>query len=330
MTSQSAFGKRSQEKLRSTCLTGAGAESKSGIRARQRFEERSLERLLVAGLDEPAVDAVLELVARRDRGGTRHDDRLPHRHRLQQRRRRARIAVVPHRQRHDAGGRETLARLLERDVRFQRRRSAAARRGSVRAPPSRRCGSSAPGGAPRSRGGARSRGADRRRRKTSTSGSARPGRKASTSTPKGTKTTGGPPGPTIAQHAASFSLYATTAVPGAERCGSAAASVCRGAARAAPEARSRRRRPADARGRPLQQDQRDPDRVDRREHTSAALRAEGGEHGGEVPAVAADAYSGLLIARRPRAPTARFRRAARGCGAPRTPHAASSSRPNRR
>ncbi len=88
--------------------------------------QRALERMRVAGLDEPAVLSVDEAVAACDRLRPRHDDRLAERHRLEQHGGRAGVAVVEDRERNGAGRVEPVPHLRERkigldlDVRRQR------------------------------------------------------------------------------------------------------------------------------------------------------------------------------------------------------------------
>ena len=115
--SQSASMYRSQVKSRST-VSRACAPSSPG--SRQRVEQRALERLRVARLDEPAVDSVLELVPVGDRVGAGDDDGLRHRHRLQEHGRGAAVAVRLHRKGDDACAAEAVAHLLEREVALDR------------------------------------------------------------------------------------------------------------------------------------------------------------------------------------------------------------------
>ena len=94
----------------------ARAESPRVELVAQHIGERALESRLVARRDEPAVLAVDEPVARLDRLRARDDDRLRERHRLEQHRRRAGVAVLPDRQRDDAGLGEPPPHLVERDL----------------------------------------------------------------------------------------------------------------------------------------------------------------------------------------------------------------------
>ena len=82
----------------------------------QHLTQRALERMRVARLDEPAVLAVDEAVAARDRLRPRHDDRLGERHRLEQHRGRAGVAVVEDGKRHGACSFEPVPHLRERKV----------------------------------------------------------------------------------------------------------------------------------------------------------------------------------------------------------------------
>ena len=90
------------------------------LRVGQQIRDGVLERGEVSRRDEAAVDPVLQVVAARDRGSTGHDDRLPARHRLEQRRGRTRVAVVPHREHDDARPRQAVAHDRERDVGLHR------------------------------------------------------------------------------------------------------------------------------------------------------------------------------------------------------------------
>ena len=97
-------------------LAGLQPRPAASARIVEHARDGLLERSEIAGRDETAVDAVLEVVAARDRRGARDDDRLPARHRLQQRRRRARVRVLAHGERDDTCAQQALADTAERHV----------------------------------------------------------------------------------------------------------------------------------------------------------------------------------------------------------------------
>ena len=85
----------------------------------QHLAEGTLEAFVVARRYKTAVLPVDEAVPRRDRLRAGDDHRLCERHRLQEHRRRPRVAVLAHGERHDPRAREPLPHLLEREVRLE-------------------------------------------------------------------------------------------------------------------------------------------------------------------------------------------------------------------
>lgn len=75
-----------------------------------------LERGEIAGSDEAAVGAVLEVVAASDRRGSRHDGGLSARHRLQQCRCCPRVRVLTHGERNNTGAQQTRTDVAERHI----------------------------------------------------------------------------------------------------------------------------------------------------------------------------------------------------------------------
>ncbi len=288
-------GRRTRSHVR-LASTVARARAPSDARmplVAEHVAQRPLERLRVAGLDEPAVLAVDEAVAARDRLRPRHDDRL--------RRAPSPGAARWSRRSSCCRGRGARRRAPRRagsasprtEGRSRPRRSAAARRARARGRAWSRRGTNGSAAPTRPRAGARRRGAglhrSRRRRRLPVDSPARTRARRRRTERTRRASTRRSDSSHRRSSSASNSLYASTAAHDASERRVQPPHALRAQLRETlgkPDRDVDQRRPHPPR--PVQEHQRDADRVDGGEDDVGAIRApERAEHRREVAAVAA-------------------------------------------